>query len=120
MMRMKRPKLQLGNFPDRVVPRSNNRSGDNVRYDAVGNQLDLVLQGQLLLLHPGELKLIAVAAYSQQFNFLVETPMLGLEKRQHLPRIVVIHAPVLQESRFAVTFVRSTANRSARKPYGAK
>ena len=64
----------------------------------------LILQGQLLLLHPGQFQLVAIAAHPKQFDFFVETPMLGLVKYQHLSRIVVIHGPALQESRLTVTF----------------
>jgi hypothetical protein len=79
------------------------RSGNDVGDNPVGNLLDFILQGQLSLLHPGQLKLVAIARNSQQFDFSVEAAMLGFQKRQHLLRIVVVHPFALQEARIAVT-----------------
>ena len=95
-------------------------SGDNVWNDAIGELLDFVLQRQLALLHPRQLELVAIARCAKQLDFLVEAAMLRLEKLQNLPRIIIIHAPVLQEARPAVTHWRSTANRSAGEPFREK
>jgi hypothetical protein len=103
---MKRPTRQSGNRDEIAVPVSDMRSSDDVGNDAVGNQLDFVFQRQLLLLHPGELKLVAVAGRAKQLDFLIQAAVLRLEKLQNLPRIIVIHAPVLQEARPAVTHRR--------------
>jgi len=83
-------------------------SGDDVWNDPVRELLDLVLQRQLALLHAREFQLIAIAGRAEQLNFFVEAPVLGLQQGQNLLRVVVVHQPVLQEARAAVT--RSAVN----------
>jgi len=78
-------------------------SGDDVGDNSVCKLLYLILQSELPLLHSGQLQLVAIAGHAKQLDLLVETAMLNLEKRQHFPRIVVIHEPVLQEGRLTVT-----------------
>jgi hypothetical protein len=78
-------------------------SGDDVRDNAVGELLDLIFERQLPLLHPGELKLVAIARHTQQLNLFLETPVFRLEQSQNFPRIIIIHALILQEASIAVT-----------------
>jgi len=78
-------------------------SGDDVGNDAVGELLDLVLKRQLTFLHPGKLKLVAIARHAQQLNLVLETPVFRLEQSQNFPRIIVIHGFILQEARIIVT-----------------
>jgi hypothetical protein len=69
--------------------------GNDVGNDAVGEQLNFVLQRQFTLLHAGELKLVAVAALAQKFDFLIEAPMLNLQQGQDLAWIIIVHGRFL-------------------------
>ena len=65
--------------------------------------LDFILERQFALFHPGKFQLVAIPGQPLKLNFLVETAMLGLQYCEHLPRIVVVHRPVLQEAHTIVT-----------------
>ena len=88
------------------------QSGDDVGNDAVGDQLDLILQRQLFFLHPRKLELVAIAGRSEQLDFLVEAVMVGLEEHEDFSGFVVIYVVVLQESRFAVTIAEPRSERA--------
>src|SRR5512140_924108 len=78
------------------------RSGDNVGNDAVRELLDLILERQLAFLHPGKLKLVAIASLAHPLNLLVQAPVFNLEQGQQLPWVIVVHALNLQEARTIV------------------
>jgi len=91
-------------------------SGEDIWNDAIGELLDLILERQLALFHPGKLQLIAIARRSHSLNFFVEAPMFALEHDQHFPRVIVVHAFILQEPRSIVTSRPSTPSRMNDRP----
>jgi len=101
---MKRSTRPLSNRFTAAVPASDDQpSGNDVRNYPIGQLLDLVLERQLALFHPGNLELVAIAGQPQQLDLFLETPMLRLEECQDFLRIVVIHALILQEDPVIVT-----------------
>ena len=48
-------------------------------------------------------KLVAISGRTHSLDFLVKAPVLDLEHRQYLTRVVVVHAIILQEARIIVT-----------------
>jgi hypothetical protein len=99
----KRPTRPVRNKADSNVPLPDRASGDDVGDNAVGKLLDFILEDQFPLFHPRQLELVAIAAGSKQLDFLVEAAVLDFQQRQNLPRIIVIHASILQEGRTIVT-----------------
>ena len=77
------------------MSRHGTKSGDDVGYVRIADQLDLILQPELAALQPGDLELVRTVLRRQRRDLLVEPPMFGLEAVQgpgtEWARIIVVH-----------------------------
>jgi len=76
--------------PRAPVP-ERDRSGDDVWNRRVDHLLDLILEAQLALFKPGDLKLVANSLLQYPSDLFIKRAMLGPELIKGGARIVVVH-----------------------------
>ena len=88
----------------------------------VHEQLDLVLQRQLAVLEPGELELVALSLPRQRGDFLVQPPVLGLQRVELCAGSSSFIALGLQPSRAASSNCRDelATSRRGQRTFGCE
>ena len=74
-----------------------NASRQDVGNDTIRQCRDFVLEHQLALFQSCNLDLIDRSRNAQRLDLLIEPTMFGLQQRQYLLRIIIVHAPGLAE-----------------------